>query len=168
MLSEQIKYFEIRLNSQDTCIYIYFPVISRVNNLAKNYILTKIIIAKQKVTAEISEFVQKLQPGNRLETAIFWNKVSGKNTRCTVMLYPCSVNKCFNFPLLQYNWNTAMTSLSMSREDYKNLPPLCTGTGKSTLVSKDAANLWHEGGFPCPCTKVWLIIFLLPLSISIA
>ena len=29
----------------------------------------------------------------------------------------------------------------------------------------DYANLWHEGGFPCPCTKSWLIIFLLPLSI---
>ena len=31
----------------------------------------------------------------------------------------------------------------------------------------DVANLWHEGGFPCPCTKSWLIIFLLPLSIPI-
>ena len=31
----------------------------------------------------------------------------------------------------------------------------------------DVANLWHEGGFPCPCTKSWLIIFLLPLSIFI-
>ena len=31
----------------------------------------------------------------------------------------------------------------------------------------DVANLWHEGGFPCPCTKSWLIIFLLPLSILI-
>ena len=29
----------------------------------------------------------------------------------------------------------------------------------------DVANLRHEGGFPCPCTKSWLIIFLLPLSI---
>ena len=27
------------------------------------------------------------------------------------------------------------------------------------------ANLWHEGGLPCPCTKSWLIIFLLPVSI---
>ena len=25
------------------------------------------------------------------------------------------------------------------------------------------AYLWHEGGFPCPCTKLWLIIFLLPV-----
>ena len=32
----------------------------------------------------------------------------------------------------------------------------------------DVANLWHEGGFPWPCTKSWLIIFLLPLSILIA
>ena len=31
----------------------------------------------------------------------------------------------------------------------------------------DVANLWHEGGFPCPCTKSWLIIFLLPLSIPV-
>ena len=29
----------------------------------------------------------------------------------------------------------------------------------------DVANLWHVGGFPCPCTKSWLIIFLLPLKI---
>ena len=29
------------------------------------------------------------------------------------------------------------------------------------------ANLWHGGGFLCPCTKWWLIIFLQPLSISI-
>ena len=25
----------------------------------------------------------------------------------------------------------------------------------------EVAYLWHEGGFPCPCTKLWLIIFLL-------
>ena len=31
----------------------------------------------------------------------------------------------------------------------------------------DVANLWYEGGFPCPCTKSWLIIFLLPLLIPI-
>ena len=31
----------------------------------------------------------------------------------------------------------------------------------------DVANLWHEGGFPCLCTKPWLIIFLLPLLILI-
>ena len=31
----------------------------------------------------------------------------------------------------------------------------------------DVANLWHDGGFPFPCTKSWLIIFLLPLSIPI-
>ena len=54
--------------------------------------------------------------------------------------------------------------------DYKNLPRLCTETGKSTLVRKievqvgacrvvDAAILWHDGGFPCPCTKSWLIVF---------
>ena len=31
----------------------------------------------------------------------------------------------------------------------------------------DVANLWQEGGFPRPCTKSWLIIFLLRLSIPI-
>ena len=60
--------------------------------------------------------------------------------------------------------------------DYKNLPRICSGTGKSTRVKDlqsttrlrrvvEVAHLWHEGGFPCPCTKSWLIIFLLPLSI---
>ena len=59
--------------------------------------------------------------------------------------------------------------------EYKNLPQLCTGTGKSTRVSKDlqfttrlAENLWwYEGGLPCRCTKSRLIIFLLPLPIFI-
>ena len=27
----------------------------------------------------------------------------------------------------------------------------------------DVLYLWHKGGFPCPCTKSWLIIFPLPL-----
>ena len=31
----------------------------------------------------------------------------------------------------------------------------------------DVAHLWHEDGFPCLCTKSWLIVFLLPLSILI-
>ena len=31
----------------------------------------------------------------------------------------------------------------------------------------DVANLWHESGFTCRCTKSWLIIFLLTLSIPI-
>ena len=31
----------------------------------------------------------------------------------------------------------------------------------------DVANLWHEGGFPCPCIKLLLSIFLLPLSIAV-
>ena len=29
----------------------------------------------------------------------------------------------------------------------------------------DVANLCHKDGFPCHCTKSWLIIFLLQLSI---
>ena len=31
----------------------------------------------------------------------------------------------------------------------------------------DVANLWHEGGFPCPCTKLWLIIFLLSTTLHL-
>ena len=62
--------------------------------------------------------------------------------------------------------------------DYKNLSRLCTGTGKSIRVSKICSprrglpgrrrckSLTREW-FPCLCTKLWLIIFLLPLSILI-
>ena len=31
----------------------------------------------------------------------------------------------------------------------------------------EVAYLWHEGGFPCSCTKWWLIIFLLSLLIAV-
>ena len=31
----------------------------------------------------------------------------------------------------------------------------------------EVAYLWHEGGFPCPCTKWWLIIFLLSPLIAV-
>ena len=48
-------------------------------------------------------------------------------------------------------------------------PPSCQRFATSTTrqASSWTANLWHSGGFPCPCTKPWLIIFLLPLSILI-
>ena len=50
-------------------------------------------------------------------------------------------------------------------EDNKNLPPFCTGTGKSIWVSKiavhneacqvlDISNLWHKGEFSSPCKVV--------------
>ena len=31
----------------------------------------------------------------------------------------------------------------------------------------EVAYLWHEGGFSCPCTKWWLIIFLQSLWIAV-
>ena len=31
----------------------------------------------------------------------------------------------------------------------------------------EVAYLWHEGGFPCPCTNWWLIIFLLSPLITV-
>ena len=31
----------------------------------------------------------------------------------------------------------------------------------------EVAYLWHEGGFPCPCTKWWLIIILLSPLIAV-
>ena len=31
----------------------------------------------------------------------------------------------------------------------------------------EVAYLWHEGGFPCPCTKWWLIIFLLSSLLAV-
>ena len=42
-------------------------------------------------------------------------------------------------------------------------PPECQrfAVHDEACLVLEVAYLWHEGGFPCPCTKWWLIIFLL-------
>ena len=43
-------------------------------------------------------------------------------------------------------------------------PPKCQ---RFVVHDEACRDIWHEGWFPCPCTKSWLIILLLPLSIPI-
>ena len=43
-------------------------------------------------------------------------------------------------------------------------PPSCQRFATSTTrqASSWTANLWHSGGFPCPCTKPWYFLIVPP------
>ena len=56
-------------------------------------------------------------------------------------------------------------TLYREREIYPSVKDLQSTTRLAESWMLQFANLFHSGGFPCPCTNLLLILFLLPLSI---